>query len=315
MKHLRMKKKANADSNTDTVDAVSNALRMRGSPSRALASAWFFKTGKGQYGYGDKFIGVSVPEQRKIAKRFSELSSCEIDKLLKSPIHECRLTALLILVGQFKSLYNEKGRLTLKQVGAVQKKVAFDDRDNGSKMSELEITDSMASRIGSGNMTESSANRKKMKLIADFYLAHTKYINNWDLVDSSASYILGSYLMDKERDILYKLAKSNNLWERRIAIIASGEFIRNGQFSDTLAISKMLLHDEHDLIHKAVGWMLREVGKRSKPTLVAFLDEYSSKMPRTALRYSIEHFDGEERERYMRRVGLRKKECISHTCQ
>lgn len=223
--------------------SVEQELKKLGSKKKAAASAWFFKTGKGQYGYGDVFIGVTVPEQRKIAKQFKNFPLPEIKKLLLSKYHECRLTALIILVAQFQA-----------------------------------------------------GDKAMQERIAKFYLANTKRVNNWDLVDSSAPYILGAYLLDKDRSILYKLVKSKNLWERRIAILAAGAFIRHNDFKDGFALSELLLSDTHDLMHKATGWMLREVGKRSRPALVRFLNTYKAQMPRTALRYAIEHFPKEGRK-------------------
>lgn len=229
-----------------TAPRVEEALRKHGAAEKAKNSARFFKTGEGQYGYGDMFIGVTVPEQRKIAKQYKDLSLPELKKLLASKFHECRLTALLILVAQFKA-----------------------------------------------------GEERTRENIVKFYLANTKRVNNWDLVDSSAPYILGKYLFDKDRSVLYKLAKSKNLWERRIAILSTFWFIREGDFKDALAMGEMLLSDAHDLMHKATGWMLREVGKRSKPTLVRFLNTHKANMPRTTLRYAIERFSKKERDSFM----------------
>ena len=223
-------------------------LRKLATAEKAKASAWFFKTGPGQYGEGDQFIGVTVPEQRKIAKQFKDLPLLEVENLLRSPIHEERLVALVILVSQFQK-----------------------------------------------------ADPKTQKEIYNFYLANTNYVNNWDLVDSSAGYIVGTYLLDKPRDILYELAKSNNLWERRIAMVATFAFITNGDPKDALKVAKILLNDRHDLIQKTVGWMLREVGKRcGESHLTHFLDQHAAAMPRTALRYAIEHFPPEERQKYLK---------------
>lgn len=213
---------------------------------RAKASAWFFKTGKGQYGEGDVFIGVDVPKQRAISRKFENISLSEIKKLLDSKIHEHRLTAVFILTIKFKK---------------------------GSS--------------------------KDRKTIYNFYIKNIKRINNWDLVDASASYIVGEYLFDKNRAILYRLVKSKNMWERRVAIVATMYFISKKDFKDTIEISKLLLSDKEDLLHKAVGWMLREVGKVDRETLVNFLNEYASKLPRTALRYSIEHFNESNRKKFM----------------
>ncbi len=208
----------------------------------------FFKTGKGEYGEGDMFLGIVVPTQRKIANQFSTLSLNEIEKLLTSKIHEHRLIALLILIEQFN-----KGNETIRNT------------------------------------------------ICSFYLSHTKYINNWDLVDLSAHHIVGAYLEKKNRDILYGLARSESLWERRIAILSTFYFIKRGDFKDTLQTAKILLHDSHDLIQKAVGWMLREVGKRGgEKEEVEFLDAYAHEMPRTMLRYAIERFPQEKRAKYLK---------------
>lgn len=229
------------------IHELRKTLKSLATPERAKASAWFFKTGPGQYGEGDKFVGVSVPDQRKVARQFKSLPLSQVEELLKSPIHEERLVALFILVDQYK-----KG------------------------------------------------NEKIKKEIYEFYLANTSRINNWDLVDSSAGYILGDYLIAKPREVLYRLAISKNLWERRIAIIATSAFLVKGQFKDTFEISELLLKDKEDLIHKAVGWMLREVGKRiSREELEKFLKTHYKTMPRTALRYSIEHFPVERRAEYL----------------
>ncbi len=210
-------------------------------------SQHFFKTGKGEYGYGDKFLGVRVPILRKTAKLFQELSVTEIKKLLKSEYHEIRLLSLLILVGQF-----------------------------------------------------SKAREGKKRIIYNLYLKHTKYINNWDLVDSSAHYIVGAWLVDRDRSILFELAHSMRLWERRISIISTYYFIKNGDFNDTLRLAKILINDSEDLIHKAVGWMLREIGKRDRKVEEKFLGQYYKQMPRTMLRYSIEKFDNERRLEYLK---------------
>ena len=231
--------------------AIIKELHKLADPKRAKVSARFFKTGPGQYGAGDKFLGIAVPALRKIAHKYNDLSFSDIIILLKNPVHEHRFVALEILVAQY-----ECGDETTK------------------------------------------------KRIVDFYLRSTKYINNWDLVDTSAEYILGDYLFDKPKKILYKLAKSKNLWERRMAIIATHHFIKRNQFTDTRAIAEILLHDTHDLIHKAVGWMLREVGKRSRAAELRFLDAYGHRMPRTMLRYAVEKFSPQLRRHYLTK-GLR----------
>jgi 3-methyladenine DNA glycosylase AlkD len=221
-------------------------LNALASPEVAASSARFFKTGPGQYGEGDTFIGVRVPVLRKLAREFRHLPLTEIEALLQSPVHEERLLALLVLV------------------------------------------------LGVGKCAD--AHRKT---VYDFYLNNTQHVNNWDLVDSSAPAIVGGYLRDKTRKPLVGLAKSANLWERRIAIIATQHFIRLDQFDDTLTISHLLLADEEDLIHKATGWMLREVGDRDEAVLKRFLDEHGSAMHRTALRYAIEHLPPDDRQGYL----------------
>lgn len=203
-------------------------------PQKAQILQGFFKTGKGQYGEGDIFLGITVPDQRKIAQKYKDLAFSDVEKLLKSKIHEHRLTALLILVQQFKN-----------------------------------------------------ANEITRKKIVNFYLKSTKYINNWDLVDLSANHILGTYLLGKDTSILKKLAKSKNLWERRIAMIATLAYITKNEFKEALVIAQILLNDTHDLIHKAVGWMLREVGKRNQTVEEEFLKKHYKQMPRTMLRYEL----------------------------
>jgi 3-methyladenine DNA glycosylase AlkD len=215
---------------------------------RAQLSQRFFKTGKGEYGEGDIFIGLTVPQIRALAKKYQILSLGDITKLLSSPNHEYRLLALFILIFHYKK-----------------------------------------------------ADIQGKKNVYDYYLTNTKYINNWDLVDSSAGYIIGEYLLDKsDRSMLYQLVKSPNLWEQRIAIIATMPFLKAKQFEDTIQISLLLLNHPHDLIHKAVGWLLREIGKVDESSLISFLDMYSSKMPRTALRYSIERLTVEKRQYYLK---------------
>lgn len=230
-----------------SVLAVQKALRAEAIPEKALFFPKFFKSGPGEYAEGDKFLGVTVPKQRAIAKTyFQKLSLQEAEQLLKSEWHEERLVALFILVLKY-----QKGDLRIQQD------------------------------------------------IYDFYLSNSAYVNNWDLVDSSAPYIVGDWLLGKDRKILYKLAKSKILWERRIAIIATLWFIRKGEFVDTIMISEQLLSDKHDLIHKAVGWALREMGKRAPELLIDFLDKHAAYMPRTALRYAIEHLSSKDRLHYL----------------
>jgi 3-methyladenine DNA glycosylase AlkD len=213
----------------------------------ATHSQGFFKTGKGEYGAGDIFLGIRVPVLRKISKKYKALELVELEKIITSKFHEARLLSLYLLVLKFKKAKTPEDQ----------------------------------------------------KVIIDFYLAHTKYVNNWDLVDSSAHYILGPYLMDKDKSILYQFAKSNDLWEKRIGMMSTFHFIKNNQFQDALNIAEILLHDHHDLIHKAVGWMLREIGNKDKPVEEQFLLKYYKTMPRTMLRYAIEKFPKEERKEYL----------------
>ncbi len=230
-----------------TVQDIRRKLRELGSEQRAEVLQRFFKTGPGEYGEGDVFLGIRVPELRKLAKEHQDVTTREIKQFLKSSIHEERLLSLFFLVRMFS-----KGNETAK------------------------------------------------KSIYELYLKNTQFINNWDLVDGSAEYIVGAFLMDKSRRPLYGLAKSNNLWERRISIMSTFHFIKHNEYSETLKISKILLSDEEDLIHKAVGWMLREVGKRHMPTEENFLGEHYKKMPRTMLRYAIEKFPEPKRQSYLK---------------
>jgi len=223
---------------------VINDLKSLGNPEKATAVQRFFKTAEGQYGQGDLFWGITVPEVRKIARTYKDLEITELKKLLAHEVHEVRLCGLLIMVFKFKiepePMYN-------------------------------------------------------------LYLKNTKFINNWDLVDLSVSFIVGAFLQDKDCAILYKLAKSESLWERRISIVATHHFIKQGVYEHTLKISQMLMDDRHDLIHKAAGWMLREVGKRcSVEVLENFMEKYSATMPRTMLRYAIEHMPPDKKQYFMK---------------
>ena len=233
---------------THVLENIKTDFQNLQNPEKAKQLSRFFKTGKGEYGEGDNFLGIIVPEQRKLAKKYSGLPLDDISHLLKSPIHEHRLTSLFILVLKYNK-EDEKGK----------------------------------------------------KRVVDFYVSNLKNVNNWDLVDSSAPYILGNYLLDNERSILYGLASSDNLWERRIAILSTFSFIKNNQYEDALNISGILISDEHDLIHKAVGWMLREIGKRDIKIEEEFLQKHYREMPRTMLRYAIEKFDEEKRKSYLSR--------------
>ena len=226
---------------------IRKAIAKQKNPVQAIILHGFFKTGKGQYGEGDVFYGIKVPEQRTIAKQFKNLALDDLKTLILSKVHEERLIAAFILVDQFKS-----------------------------------------------------GDEKKKKIVFDFYLKNRKGINNWDLVDLSAPKIVGAYLIDKEKKLLYKFANSKDLWEKRISIISTQAFIREHFFEDTLNISKILLHDKQDLIHKAVGWMLREIGNRDFETEEEFLKKHYKTMPRTMLRYAIEKFPEQKRIAYLK---------------
>lgn len=227
--------------------SVRRALRAQADAEKAAFFPRFFKTGKGEYGEGDRFIGVTVPNIRRVAKEYPTLSFRDVSALLKSPIHEERLLALIILTHQFA---------------------------DGDEMRQKEIY--------------------------RFYLEHTDRINNWDLVDVSAHKIVGAFLDGKNDKMLDRLAKSKDLWERRIAIVATFHFLHRGDCSKTFRIADFLLSDRHDLIHKAVGWMLREAGKRcSQAELERYLDRHAARMPRTMLRYAIERLPVATRRKYL----------------
>ena len=223
---------------------IFDALVARSDEEKKIVLPRFFKTGKGQYGEGDKFLGVTVPNIREVAKEYKDVSIDILKELIHSPWHEMRMCALLILV------INSKKNVT--------------------------------------------------KETFDFYLSQSKYINNWDLVDLSAPQIVGQYLLDKERDTLYNLTESELLWDNRIAIVSTLTFIRNNDLDDTYKLSLKMMNHKHDLMHKAIGWMLREAGKRDTKRLYDFVMEHKSVMPRTMLRYSIEKFDKETRLKLMR---------------
>lgn len=229
-----------------TAQKIKKRLRQFASREKAQILRRFFKTGPGEYGDGDIFLGVVVPDIRRVAKEFSGTPLGEIATLLASTVHEERLLALLMLVS------------------------AYAGGDDFLK-----------------------------KKIYGLYFKNTKYINNWDLVDLSAPNIVGTHLLDKSRKPLYAFARSKDLWKKRIAILATFQFIKQNDFSDTLGIAKVLLTDDHDLLHKAVGWMLREVGKRSLPVEEKFLRQHYRKMPRTMLRYAIERFPEGKRRKYL----------------
>ncbi|MFQ5936069.1 MAG: DNA alkylation repair protein [Acidiferrobacterales bacterium] len=226
---------------------IRRALKKLSNRQHAEVSQRFFKTAPGEYGAGDVFLGIRVPEIRKLARQYEQLRVTPVRKLLRSTIHEERLLALFILARQF------------------------------ARASETE-----------------------RKRIYEFYLRNTKFVNNWDLVDGSAEHIVGAYLADKSKAPLYRLARSQSMWERRIAIMSTFHFIKRSRFADTLRIAEMLLSDEKDLVHKAVGWMLREIGKRDLPSEEQFLQAHYAKMPRTMLRYAIERLPARKRQAYLK---------------
>lgn len=235
------------------VKTLQQELHSLSNPEKAKILAGFFKTGKGQYGEGDKFLGITVPQTRAIIKKYQSLSLIEIAKLLQSEFHEERLAALLILVDQLK-----KG------------------------------------------------DSKKQKDIFEFYLKNTARINNWDLVDQSASQIVGAHLAGKSKKVLLELVESKLLWDRRIAIVATFFDIKHGKSETTLAIAEKLLNDKEDLLHKATGWMLREVGKHcSQKQEEIFLAKYAATMPRTMLRYALEHFPENKRQLYLKQPRVK----------
>jgi len=229
-----------------SLEDIRKQLQKLGSKEKARVLQRFFKTGPGEYGEGDVFLGIRVPELRKLVRENQAIKMAEIKQLLRSSIHEERLLALLILVRKY-----------LKGI------------------------------------------KTEQKSIYELYLKNTQFVNNWDLVDASAEHIVGAFLKDKNKNPLYHLAKSKNLWERRISIMSTFHFIKHSEFSETMKISKILLSDEGDLIHKAVGWMLREVGKRDLASEEEFLKEHHKAMPRTMLRYAIEKFPESKRKKYL----------------
>lgn len=234
-------------------DLLRNVEKIR-NQKKSLILARFFKTGEGEYGEGDVFYGITVPQCREIALKYKNLALKDISHLIHSPVHEIRLIGLLILVQRYKNNYS-----------------------------------------------------KLRKEIVDFYLHYRSQINNWDLVDLSASHILGEYCYEKKKNnLILTLAHSQSLWDRRISIISTYAFIKKNQFELTFTVARLLLADKHALIHKAVGWMLREVGKRDMKVLRSFLNTYSVKMPRTMLRYAIEKMEEEERKQYLKKDRIAK---------
>ena len=231
-----------------SVTKLQKEIRKVKDPARAKSSLWFFKTGKGEYGEGDKFLGLKMGEQRIIAKQFIDLELNELVPLLKSEWHEERMVAFLILTYKYPK-----------------------------------------------------ADAKEQKKIYNFYIKHRRAANNWDLIDVTVPRVIGAYLKDRDKGVLYKYALSNNLWERRIAVLATFPLIPLSRFDDSLKIAKILLNDEHDLIHKAVGWMLREIGKRNQVVLENFLKKHYKNMPRTMLRYAIERLEEPLRLKYLKK--------------
>jgi len=231
---------------TMVVDEIRTRLRELGDTRKAQFLKRFFKTGPGEYGEGDIFLGIRVPQLRSLSRDYKALTAGEVLPLLRSLFHEERLFALLVFIREFS-----------RGDGTVQKE------------------------------------------IYDLYRENMGFINNWDLVDISAPPIVGTFLKERSREPLYRLAESKNLWQRRIAVMATFPFIRQQQFGDTLKISEIVLHDREDLIHKAVGWMLREVGKRDVDCEEAFLKKHYREMPRTMLRYAIEKFSPSRRRMYL----------------
>ncbi|MGD9152683.1 MAG: DNA alkylation repair protein [Gammaproteobacteria bacterium] len=224
-------------------------IRNHKNAEQAKNLEWFFKTGKGEYGEGDKFLGIKNPVIRKTIKNYFAIDLPDLDSIIQSKFHEERLAALLILVRKY-----QKAKIAQEQIA-----------------------------------------------IHRYYRNNMQYVNNWDLVDQSAPTIIGQHLFERDRKVLYQWAKSKNLWHKRIAMLATFYFIRNNDFADAFKISEILLQDKHDLIHKAVGWMLREVGKRDLPAEEKFLQKHYKIMPRTMLRYAIEKFPERERQAYLYR--------------
>lgn len=240
---------------------IKKDLKKLSNPDKIPDFQRFFKTKKGEYGEGDIFIGVKMPDVRKVVRKYcKELDLQQVQELLNSKIHEERMTALLVLVEKYL-FYNKLASKHKQELG----------------INKCELREE----------------------IVDLYLKNYQAINNWDLVDLSAPKILGDWFIDKDKSVLYEWAKSNNLWKKRIAMMACFGFIRQNEYEDALNIAEILLFDEHDLIHKAVGWMLREIGNRDLATEEKFLKRYYKKMPRTALRYAIEKFPEPKRKKYL----------------
>jgi 3-methyladenine DNA glycosylase AlkD len=233
---------------SDVTKQILSRLHQLGDADDATQAQRFFKTGPGEYGEGDRFLGIRVPVIRRCVREYRYIELDDALEILRSPLHEARLLALLILVDKYRA----------------------------------------------------AGSTAQQRVIYRAYLDHTAYINNWDLVDSSAEHIVGAYLFDRDRGPIYSLACSKSLWERRIAVLATFHFIKHQQYDDTLAVARLLLSDEEDLIHKAAGWMLREVGKRDRPMEERFLKKNYRLMPRTMLRYAIERLPENVRRAYLR---------------
>lgn len=231
------------------VEQIKAALEDKAIPEKAAFFPRFFKTGPGEYGEGDQFLGVKVPDQRKIAKSvYKEISLAEIETLIHDAYHEVRLTGVMILVYRYEKLKSDDER----------------------------------------------------KELVDFYLSNLKWVNNWDLVDSSCHQILGHYYLSRDKSLFYQLAAKDHLWSQRVAMVSTYYWIKRGEFEDALALAEKLLNHPHDLIHKAVGWMLREIGNQDYSVEFDFLEKHYSKMPRTMLRYAIEKFDEEVRQDFLK---------------
>ncbi|MEA2028775.1 MAG: DNA alkylation repair protein [Campylobacterota bacterium] len=259
--------------------SVVNELKSYANSDKISDCMRFFKTGKGEYGEGDQFLGIKVPDIRKVVKKhYSSLSLNEIQEFLYSPYHEHRMFALLVLVALYQSKRFDNRLLPKLGTGALAP--AFGE----------------AKAITSNEFWEKS----NKATIYHFYINHTAQINNWDLIDVTCPHIVGVHLLNRDRSILYRFARSNHLWERRIAIITTFAFIKAGEFEDTFAIADILLKDTHDLIHKAVGWAIRTVGNKNLEAEIEYLNPRYKQMPRTMLRYAIEKFDEPLRLQYLR---------------